>query len=403
VKKIMILGAGIYQVPLIKKAKAMGLWTIVVSYRGNYPGFQLADQIFEEDTTNAERILEIAKAEEIDGIITTGTDVAVRSIGKVATELKLCGLSYESALLVSDKLKMKDAFLRHGVRTARYLEARSLKDAKTIYHALNKPVIFKAVDSSGSRGIVKVSAEGEVEAAFQEVRKVTKLDYFLIEEFIEGDEFGAQALVANGKTIFCLPHGDFVYMSKSGVPIGHFAPYEMKQTVLDDMNRQMGNAIAAMRLDHCAINADFILRGDEVYVLEIGARAGATCLPELVSIYYRCDYYEQIIRVALGESPRMNMESAVPNASLLLMSDKTGRIVRQVNNNPADERICDISFDYHVGDQVRKFQVGPDRIGQVIVKGQTLRETIELLEQVKNRITIKVLPEEPMSVEDGCI
>ena len=37
-QKLMILGAGIYQVPLIKKAQAMGLETIVVSYPGPYPG-----------------------------------------------------------------------------------------------------------------------------------------------------------------------------------------------------------------------------------------------------------------------------------------------------------------------------------------------------------------------------
>ena len=44
-KKILILGAGIYQVPLIKTAKRMGLYTIVASIPGNYPGFELADKV----------------------------------------------------------------------------------------------------------------------------------------------------------------------------------------------------------------------------------------------------------------------------------------------------------------------------------------------------------------------
>ena len=35
----MILGAGIYQVPLIRTARRMGLYTIVVSIPGDYPGF----------------------------------------------------------------------------------------------------------------------------------------------------------------------------------------------------------------------------------------------------------------------------------------------------------------------------------------------------------------------------
>ena len=44
----MILGAGIYQVPLIRTARRMGLYTIVVSIPGDYPGFALADKIRNE-------------------------------------------------------------------------------------------------------------------------------------------------------------------------------------------------------------------------------------------------------------------------------------------------------------------------------------------------------------------
>ena len=44
-KKLMIMGASIYQVPLIKAAKRMGIHTIAVSIPGNYPGFAVADEI----------------------------------------------------------------------------------------------------------------------------------------------------------------------------------------------------------------------------------------------------------------------------------------------------------------------------------------------------------------------
>ena len=44
-KKIMILGAGVYQVPLIKKAKELGFYVIVSTIRGNYPGLKFADKI----------------------------------------------------------------------------------------------------------------------------------------------------------------------------------------------------------------------------------------------------------------------------------------------------------------------------------------------------------------------
>ena len=43
-KKILILGAGIYQVPLIKKAKEMGLYTIVGQYSWELSGIFLCGQ-----------------------------------------------------------------------------------------------------------------------------------------------------------------------------------------------------------------------------------------------------------------------------------------------------------------------------------------------------------------------
>ena len=86
-KKLMVLGAGISQLPLIQTAKNMGLHVIVVSRQGNYPGFALADQVYYEDTTNSQKIVEISKHEHIDGICSTGTDVAVKSIGCVVDAL----------------------------------------------------------------------------------------------------------------------------------------------------------------------------------------------------------------------------------------------------------------------------------------------------------------------------
>ena len=53
-KKILILGAGVYQVPLIKTAKRLGIQSVVCSIPGNYPGFGLADKMYYENTTDPE-------------------------------------------------------------------------------------------------------------------------------------------------------------------------------------------------------------------------------------------------------------------------------------------------------------------------------------------------------------
>ncbi|UVI28608.1 ATP-grasp domain-containing protein [Paenibacillus spongiae] len=387
-KKLMILGAGISQLPLIKTAKRMGLYVIVISRQGNYPGFALADKVYYEDTTNADSIVEIAKLEQIDGICTTGTDVAVKAIGKVADTLGISGISYESAKLSSNKWEMKQAFMEYGVRTAKFLKVNNKEEAHNAFKSLSPPLIFKAADSGASKGIVKVTDAAQIDYAFTQVKKETKLDFFIIEEFVEGTEFGAQAFVYNNQIQFIMPHGDLMFYGDAGVPVGHYVPYHSSDKIEEDIRLQLEQSVRALRLNNCAINADFIIKDNRVYVLEIGGRAGATCLPELVSTFFGFDYYEQIVRAALHMNPDFRIHSAQPCACALIISDQDGEIVSLENGNVPHEDIIQVSFDYEIGDHIRKFRVGTDRIGQIVVKGRSLEGTMKRLEEVEGNITI---------------
>ena len=389
-KKLMIMGAGIYQVPLIKTAKRMGIHTIAVSIPGNYPGFAVADEICHINTVDYEAVLKVAREKKVDGIVTAGTDVAVITIGRVCDELGLCGLSFEAARIAVDKLLMKECYEENGVRTARYRKVLFAEPVEEKIRDLHFPLIVKTVDSSGSRGITRVNRPEDIPAAVAEAKACTRKDYYLVEEFIEGREFGAQAFIYGGELRFVLPHGDYVFMGNTGVPVGHFAPFELTGEQQRDVREQTAKAVRAMKLDNCAINCDFIMKDGKTYVLEIGGRSGATCLAELVSIYYGFDYYEKIVEAALGIEPVFPQEQAVPNASKLLMSSRDGVIRSIVDHNRENPDICEIMFDYRVGEQVKKFRVGPNRIGHVITKGRTLEEAVQTLETALKNIEINV-------------
>ena len=390
-KKLMIMGAGIYQVPLIKTAKEMGIHTIAVSIPGNYPGFAWADEVLHINTVDSEAVLAAAKERGIDGICTAGTDVAVMTIGRVNDALGLSGISYEAAKLACDKVLMKQCYEENGVRTARYRKVYFDEDAQEKIRGLEYPLIFKIVDSSGSRGITKVESPDQVEGAIANAKAFTRKAYYIVEEFITGSEFGAQAFVMDGKVQFILPHGDYIFQGSTGVPAGHFAPFALTEEEEADCRETTERALRAMKVDNCACNCDFIMRDGKTYVLEIGGRSGATCLAELVSIYYGYDYYRKIIEVALGEKPDFPTDQAVPNASKLLMSDRDGEIIALANRNPKeDKNLYEVQFDYTVGDQVKKFHVGPHRIGHVITQGTTLEEATQALDRALGNITIEV-------------
>lgn len=388
-KKALILGAGIYQLPLIRKAREMGLFTLVASSAGRYPGFALADKVCFVDTTDVDGIVRLAREEQVDCVCTTGTDVAVRALGKVCDMLHLPGITEESGALATNKRKMKGQFEADGVCTARYREVVSLEQLRATFDLFAKPVICKAVDSSGSRGIVRVDSADQLADAYQYVMGVTQKKSFIIEEFISGVEFGAQAAVFNGEVQFIMPHGDILFHGKTDVPIGHFVPYSIPKSVEAEARRQLELSVRSLGLTTCAINADFILRDDQVYVLEIGARAGATCLPELVSIYYDFDYYAYILELSLGTNRRVDFLPKYPCGNLLITSDKGG-ILDGIDVDDSDLEVVETVYDYRPGELVPQFRVGPDRLGHVVLKGSDEGKVRADLQELSFRIKIRL-------------
>lgn len=382
-KKIMILGAGIYQVPLIKKAKEMGLYVIVVSIKGNYPGFDLADKCYYENTRDYEEILKIAQNENIDGICTTGTDVAVKTIGYVCEKMNLCGLDIASANKATDKVLMKEAFKQGDVRTSDFIKAKFAQEAVDFLRAAKKPIMLKPVDSSGSRGVTKVQTAQEIIDKFDEILGYSGKDYLIAEEFVEGNEIGIDLFVYHHEIVLSAVHGKLTFHNgHADVPLGHYFPFEASDKLTKDIRNEIEKVVKTMGFNNCAVNMDVLIRDDKAYIIEASGRAGATCIPELISKYYGFNYYEKMIQTALGQDVDFDCTKLAPCAAKLLISTKSG-IIKKQEYTEKEGSTAEVSFDYQVGDFVNAFKVGPDRVGQIIVDGNNFDAESDIIFEVE--------------------
>ena len=391
-KKIMILGAGIYQVPLILKAKEMGLYTLVVSYPGPYPGFALADECLNLDTRDEAGILKAAREKEIQGICTTGTDVAIRTLGHTAELLHLPGLSLATAEHVTDKLTMREVFRKASVAgSIPFCRITSLAEARAFFQEQASSIMLKATDSSGSRGIVRADSLEEVNEAYEAACSVTHLPYILAEKYVAGEEIGVDGFVLDSEVKLLLPHKKFVVTAgHTTLPGGHAFPYKADTALLTAITETITEAIRATGLDNCAFNADVMISDGVPYILEIGGRCGATCIPELISMYCGFDYYRKMLEAALGEKPDFSYEYTTPCMAKLLFSPVDGIITAMDEERLHNLRNEGISFslDYGVGDSVEKVKNGTDRIGQVILAASREAELDTLITSIQDAIEI---------------
>jgi biotin carboxylase len=250
----------------------------------------------------------------------------------------------------------------------------------------------KASDSSGSRGVTRVDSAGGLEAAWSRAWAVSRNSLIVVERCLEGVEFGAQAFVTGDEVVAVFAHNDTVTPPPFQTPIGHSLPADLTSLQFANLYEVICRAVRALGIRDAVCNVDLMFADGQIQVLEIGARMGATCLPENVAVFAGLDVYGHLLQLALGQVTAVRATREQPNASLLLRSDTSG-IVQEVfvpEALSAHPAVIELQIDVKRGDRVKAFQVGPDRIGHLVVKGDTAAEAEALAQELAGAIRVEV-------------
>ena len=281
-KRMLILGAGMYQCGLIQRAKALGMETHVVSRLGDFPGIARADHFYPIDTTDAPAVTALARRLGIDGVVTSGTDVAIPTLGLVAETLGLPGPNRQTAEIISHKDQFRMFQHRHGLRTARFLSVGSADELTNVARELAAPLIVKPVDYSGSRGVQLLDslAMTLLEAAFAEAGKHSSAGRVCFEERLPGVEVGGNALLSDGRIVFLAVSQKFM----GGFLVrGHAYPHALAPQQESAVRGELEKTCAALGYATGALNFDVMIDGDVATVIELGARLGGNGLTEMTS------------------------------------------------------------------------------------------------------------------------
>ncbi len=390
-KKLLVQGASRGNLGLVKTAKEYGVYIIMTGLGGDFPCNPYADKFCYADISDPDAVLKVAQDESVDGVVICCSDTGLQAVGRCNDVLGLAGITEKAAVTSVNKLLMKEKLTEAGVQTARYLKVSSESELEYVVEEIGFPMIVKATDLQGSRGINIVRKKPNLLEAYKDTMSLTKKDYCIIEQFIEGKEFGAQAFVYKGEVLFVLPHGDETIMCKTAVPIGHYMPYEITKELYEDTRKQVINSIKAIGIDNCAVNVDLIEKDGKAYVIELTGRVGANCLPELTSNYFGINYYEMILATCLGENSLPIFEQRkAPCATLarMIRSDKSG-IVKSVLIPDMED--VEIHMFVHEGSEVRVFTNSNDAIGEVIVSASNISECENIINSAMKRVNLKLI------------
>ena len=160
---LAIIGASYLQLPLVLKAKELGLRTLCFAWEEGAICKEYADKFFPLSVLEKEKIAEVCRQEQISGVTSIATDIAVPTIAYIAKQLALIGNSEHSAYISTNKYAMREALAAGGVHCPRFARVSSLAEAMQAASSLRFPLIIKPCDRSGSMGVWKLDTPAELE------------------------------------------------------------------------------------------------------------------------------------------------------------------------------------------------------------------------------------------------
>lgn len=273
-KGVMILGAGVMQIPLIRKARDMGFFVIASDKSPNAPGFKYSDYALKIDTKNASGHVAFALANKerfnIRGVV-AGADVAVTA-SIISEALGFPGIPVEVALRSNNKWLMKKRWLADGVPTPYAEEVSTLAEAMRVVRKVGLPCMVKAVDNAASRGSRRIDRVKELAAALKDAKAHSTTNTALIEEYVEGSEQSVEMIVYNGMHLrFGVVDRHFGF-EPFPIEIGHTNPSKLPSSVQESLYGVVTRAAESLGIDFGPYKADTILTKKGPMILELPAR-----------------------------------------------------------------------------------------------------------------------------------
>ena len=398
-KTVMVIAGGAWQIPLIKKVKAMGYKVLNSNLYEDSPGFAFSDYTAVADVKDKEKNLEIAEKYKVNAVLTDQSDIAVPTVAYVAEKLGCYTFGEEMAALFTNKFKMRKFCQEKGFPIPEYRLCYTIEDAKEFLRELKKTIVIKPLDSQSSRGVFTIHTEEELEQYFSISESYSNQGKgVLAERYIVGTEFTIDGIMNKGvhHSLAISQKSHFAYNPNIASKL--FFSYDNENFDYDRLRRQNNELVERTGLKFGLTHGEYKYENGKFYLIEIAARGGGTKIAsDIVPFLSGIDTYELLVKNALGESAEVDysvIEKNKKRCAVLEFLDveSNGKKIKNISGLEQIREIKEvreIQLEFKIGDIVEKAQDDRSRAGFFIVCGETREKTQDVCNQIKKILDIE--------------
>lgn len=349
--KLAIIGASYLQLPLIARAKQMGIETHVFAWEKGAVGKSMADYFYPISIIEKEEILQKCREIKIDGITSIASDLAIVTVNEIAERLGLAANSLSCTSLTTNKYLMRERLKGAGINCPGFTRVSNMAEIEI--RGLEFPLIVKPTDRSGSRGVTRVLNRKEVEPAVERALSESLSNEAIIEEYIQGQELSVEMISWKGEHRFLVTTDKVTTGPPYFVEIQHHEPAILNGGLEKELINEVKRALSVLEVEYGASHNEIIITPEnEFYFVEVGARMGGDHIgSKLVQLSTGYDYLKAVIDVCMGKDPGYGNQQ-FEHSGIYYLTPASGKVV-SINDNTALVKEIVESYVYvEKGDQV---------------------------------------------------
>ncbi|WP_026766463.1 ATP-grasp domain-containing protein [Selenomonas ruminantium] len=378
--KCLFLAGGYDQIAFIKALKTMGWEVLLADYNDEPMAAKAADKFYQVSTLDCDAILNLARQQHVDKVLTACTDQALLTMAYVSEKLGLYSyLSYDQALNVTNKVEMKKRMLLNGIPTAKafFIDGSMTSDLK---QPLSWPVVVKPVDCNSSKGVRKVNRSDNYLIAVRNAFSLSRKGMVLVEEYLDGQEISVDVWL-NGKNPILLGLSKTNKISgKDGFTIIQSEyPLDLSNEVITRILDIAASIATAFDLADMPLLLQMVVQDDNIFVLEFSARMGGGTKYRLIEEMSGIDIVQLYLDMSIGKKvvcPLPSLRDDVIHVNYVYMNKG---IFSGMNLNQLwKDGIIDDLFQYKkMGSYIEKAETSSDRVAGVLVKARNMNLLLE--------------------------
>lgn len=374
-KKVLVIGAGEYQIPLIKRLKELGHTVYCIDGNPNAPGLRYSDAFETIDVCDKEACSVYAEKIGIDAVMTYGATITLPTVAYIGNRFGLPALNEKTAEISKSKFAIKQCLANGGLNING--DFFSLKDAsEKASKIINVPCVIKPSDGSGSKGVSIVTDKSEIDTAIKYAFDSARFGEIYVEGFIDGEEYSAEVFCGNGqKYVYAIVKTTFYYDSNNELQYGHRVPSGLPHDIEREIETEVLKATDALEITMGSVNFDVIVSNEnkKPYIIDVGIRIGQNLIAShMIPLSRGVSELDSIISLSLGEKADLAPKYRKCIATrLLIYFPGVISEIKDYSDIIGTNNIIDVVLRKGVGDILKPYKEKSDSCGWVLTCGNT--------------------------------